>query len=97
MTTELKATLVEHAAGNYRVLMNLADELLSIAIDKELPRLDEKLFLKHFQPSARPKTSTAQSGSRRPPRSLLATTTRNLRDQLAIKQRAHAQRSILSR
>jgi general secretion pathway protein A len=45
MTTELKATLADHAAGNYRVLMNLADELLSIAIDRDLPRLDEKLFL----------------------------------------------------
>jgi type II secretory pathway predicted ATPase ExeA len=45
MTTELKATLADHAAGNYRVLMNLADELLSIAADRELPRLDEKLFL----------------------------------------------------
>jgi type II secretory pathway predicted ATPase ExeA len=58
MTTELKATLAEHAAGNYRVLMNLADELLSVAVDKELPRLDERLFLEYFQPSARPKTST---------------------------------------
>jgi type II secretory pathway predicted ATPase ExeA len=45
MTTELKATLADHAAGNYRVLMNLADELLSIAVDRDLPRLDEKLFL----------------------------------------------------
>jgi general secretion pathway protein A len=45
MTTELKATLADHAAGNYRVLMNLADELLSIAADRDLPRLDEKLFL----------------------------------------------------
>lgn len=60
MTTELKATLAEHAAGNYRVLMNLADELLSVAVDKELPRLDEKLFLEHFQPSPRPKTPTAK-------------------------------------
>ena len=60
MTTELKATLAEHAAGNYRVLMNLADELLSVAVDRELPRLDEKLFLEHFQPSARPKTAAAK-------------------------------------
>ena len=45
MTTELKATLADHAAGNYRVLMNLADELLSLAADRDLPRLDEKLFL----------------------------------------------------
>ena len=57
MTTELKATLAEHAAGNYRVLMNLADELLAVAVDRELPRLDEKLFLEHFQPAGRPKAA----------------------------------------
>lgn len=48
MTTELKSTLADHAAGNYRVLMNMCDELLSVAIDKEIPRLDEKLFLEVF-------------------------------------------------
>lgn len=60
MTTELKTTLAEHAAGNYRVLMNMADELLSVAVDRDLPRLDEKLFLEHFQPSARPKAQAAR-------------------------------------
>jgi len=54
MTTELKATLADHAAGNYRVLMNLSDELLTLALDRELKRLDEKLFLEAFtQPSAK--------------------------------------------
>ena len=48
MTTELKATLADHAAGNYRVLMNLADELLTTALDHGLPRLDEKLYLETF-------------------------------------------------
>jgi type II secretory pathway predicted ATPase ExeA len=52
MTTELKATLADHSAGNYRVLMNLADELLAIALDRELPRLDEKLFLECSAPLA---------------------------------------------
>lgn len=55
MTTELKATLAEHAAGNYRVLMNMADELLAVAVDRELPRLDERLYLDHFQQPARPR------------------------------------------
>lgn len=55
MTTELKATLADHAAGNYRVLMNLGDELLAVAADRDLPRLDEKLFLECFQQPARPK------------------------------------------
>lgn len=48
MTTELRATLAEHAAGNYRVMMNLADELLTVAAERELPRLDDKLFLDVF-------------------------------------------------
>jgi general secretion pathway protein A len=52
MSTELKATLAEHAAGNYRVLMNLSDELLTAAADRELPRLDDKLFLETFQQPA---------------------------------------------
>lgn len=55
MTTELKATLVDHAAGNYRVMMNVADELLAVAADRELPRLDEKLYLDVFGQSPKPK------------------------------------------
>jgi type II secretory pathway predicted ATPase ExeA len=55
MTKELKTTLTDHAAGNYRVLMNLADELLSVAADRDLPRLDEKLFLEVFAQSSKPK------------------------------------------
>jgi general secretion pathway protein A len=55
MTAELKATLVEHAAGNYRVLMNLADELLTVAADRNLPRLDEKLYLEVFAQPQKPK------------------------------------------
>jgi hypothetical protein len=54
MTTELKATLADHAAGNYRVLMNIGDELLALAADKDLPRLDEKLFLETFNQQSRP-------------------------------------------
>jgi general secretion pathway protein A len=48
MTTELKATLADHAAGNYRIMMNLADELLATAVDQDLKRLDEKLYLETF-------------------------------------------------
>lgn len=57
MTTELRVTLADHAAGNYRVLMNLSDELLAVAADRELPRLDEKLFLDVFAQSPKPKSS----------------------------------------
>jgi type II secretory pathway predicted ATPase ExeA len=56
MTTELKTTLAEHSAGNYRVLMNIADELLTVAADRELPRLDEKLYFDVFQtPAPKPR------------------------------------------
>jgi general secretion pathway protein A len=61
MTSELKVTLAEHAAGNYRVLMNLADELLTLAADRELPRLDDKLYLEAFAQPQRPaKTAAAR-------------------------------------
>jgi type II secretory pathway predicted ATPase ExeA len=60
MTTELKATLAEHAAGNYRVLMNLGDELLAVAAERELPRLDEKLFLDTFQQPPRGKAAATR-------------------------------------
>jgi general secretion pathway protein A len=57
MTTELKATLADHAADNYRVMMNLCDELLTIATDRDLPRLDEKLYLEVFGQSPKPKSN----------------------------------------
>ena len=47
----------DHAAGNYRILMNLSDELLSLAADRDLARLDEKLFLEAF--ARAPKQTTA--------------------------------------
>ena len=49
MTTELKVTIAEHAAGNYRVMMNIADELLVAAAERNLPQLDEKLYFDVFQ------------------------------------------------
>lgn len=57
MTSELKSMLADHAAGNYRVMTNLASELLSMALERDLPRLDEKLYLEVFQPSAKPKVA----------------------------------------
>jgi general secretion pathway protein A len=56
MTSELQATLADHAAGNYRILMNLADELLTVAADRDLPRLDEKLFFDVFGQATKPKS-----------------------------------------
>jgi general secretion pathway protein A len=64
MTTELKATLADHAAGNYRVLMNLSDELLTLALDRELPRLDEKLYLEAFAQPAQKKAAGSPTRKR---------------------------------
>jgi general secretion pathway protein A len=45
MTDELQRTVCEHAAGNRRVLMNLCNELLVLAVAKNAKRLDESLYL----------------------------------------------------
>ncbi len=57
MTSELKATLAEHAAGNYRVMMNIADELLAATAEHDQAQLDEKLFLEIFAPKTKKKAS----------------------------------------
>lgn len=51
MTSELIATLCDHAQGNLRALMNIAGELLDLAAQRELPQLDEKLFFEAFSAS----------------------------------------------
>jgi len=56
-------TLCEHALGNYRVLTTMADELLAVAARRELPQLDEKLYLEAFAPPR----SAAPAKSRRLP------------------------------
>ncbi|MGH8529166.1 MAG: ExeA family protein [Nevskiales bacterium] len=55
MTPELRHTLCDHAAGNYRILTTLAAELLATAAQQDLPQLDEKLYLQVFaQPERTP-------------------------------------------
>lgn len=54
MTAELQAALAEHASGNYRVLCNMAADLLAAGAEREVKQLDEKLFLEIFTPSAPP-------------------------------------------
>jgi type II secretory pathway predicted ATPase ExeA len=51
MTAELRDTLVDHAAGNYRLLMTMAGELLAYGMSREVAQLDEKLYLELFQPT----------------------------------------------
>ena len=48
MSKELVNTLVEHAAGNYRVMMIMADNLLSEGMAKDVDQLNEKLFFEIY-------------------------------------------------
>ena len=48
MTPGLCNTLCDHAAGNYRILTSMAAELLSAGARRNLPQLDEKLYLEVF-------------------------------------------------
>ncbi len=49
LTENLQEVLNDHAAGNYRVLMTMAGELLMAACERELPVIDEKLYLELFE------------------------------------------------
>jgi general secretion pathway protein A len=51
MTAELKDTLVDHSAGNYRLLMTMSAELLAHGMAREVKQLDEKAYLEVFQPT----------------------------------------------
>lgn len=48
MTKELRHTLCDHAAGNYRIFIAMAAELLMNAAQREITVLDEKLYLQVF-------------------------------------------------
>jgi general secretion pathway protein A len=50
MTPELKETLVDHSAGNYRSLMIMGGELLAYGLANEVTQLDERCYLEVFQP-----------------------------------------------
>lgn len=54
MTPQLRHTLCDHAAGNYRILTTLAAELLAAAAQRDLAQLDEKLYLDVFAPPDAP-------------------------------------------
>ena len=63
MTPELRQTLCDHAAGNYRILTSLAAELLAAAAQQQLPQLDEKLYLQVFAQPER--TARRRAGAAR--------------------------------
>jgi general secretion pathway protein A len=48
MNASVQNALSEHAAGNYRLLVNMANELLALALSREVPQIDEKLFFEAF-------------------------------------------------
>ena len=62
MTKELRHTLCDHAAGNYRIFIGIAAELLMSAAQREITVLDEKLYLQVFAP---PETQTTRRASDR--------------------------------
>jgi general secretion pathway protein A len=49
MTPQLMDTLVDHAAGNYRLLMTMGADLLAHGLAREAEKLDEKLYLEVYQ------------------------------------------------
>jgi type II secretory pathway predicted ATPase ExeA len=57
MTPELRHTLVDHAAGNFRILLSMAAELLMSAAQREITILDEKLYLQVY---GKPETHTSR-------------------------------------
>lgn len=69
MTGELLGALCEHALGNYRAVVNMADELLSHATRRELDVLDEKLYFDVYNqpspPPAEPPRRSSRGRSRR--------------------------------
>jgi len=56
MTPEVMTALSEHALGNLRVLANMGNELLATAARRELPQIDQKLYLETFASQPRPRT-----------------------------------------
>ncbi|MGH7215497.1 MAG: hypothetical protein ACREIT_12095, partial [Tepidisphaeraceae bacterium] len=50
LTAPLAQTLCEHAAGNLRLLMNMASELLAAACHQERDTIDEQLYFEVFTP-----------------------------------------------
>ena len=62
MTQPLCQTLCDHAAGNYRILTTMAAELLAAAAQRDLPLLDEKLYLDVFTPAPKPTQRRVATG-----------------------------------
>jgi general secretion pathway protein A len=57
LTPPLVQTLCEHATGNLRLLMNMANDLLAEAAHLEREQLDEKLYFEVFALDPKPRKS----------------------------------------
>ncbi len=64
MSREVMETLVDHSAGNFRVLMTLGAELLAAAALRKAPQIDEKLYLEVFQATRTPRRTRACAKAR---------------------------------
>ena len=61
MTDGLMDVLVDHSAGNYRLLMTMSAELLAYGIAHEVSQLDEKFYLELFHPKGPSSKKKARS------------------------------------
>lgn len=68
MTDELQHTVCEHAAGNRRVLMNLCNELLLLAVAKKAKQIDESVYLEMTSADRRPARPSAAPVRAKPAR-----------------------------
>lgn len=59
MTSSLVRTLCEHAAGNLRLLMNMANDLLLAACREERAQIDEQLYFEVFSLDTKPSRKKA--------------------------------------
>jgi general secretion pathway protein A len=60
MTAEVIATLADHAQGNLRSWMSMADELLAAAAEREAPRIDEALLFDACADAGQPKPAAGR-------------------------------------
>ncbi len=61
ITKAVRDALVEHAAGNYRVMMTAAGELLMAAAEKGVAQIDEKLYFELFEQRSNRRPNAARS------------------------------------
>ncbi len=54
MAADLFNTLVDHSSGNYRLLMNMGNDLLAYhpGMSQDVAKLDEKCYLELYQQKA---------------------------------------------